>query len=201
MLKIGLTGGIGSGKSYIADLFQQKFSIPVIDADQVARQVVEPGQPALKAIVTLFGEQVLFKQGDLDRARLRQMVFTDSNKKQQLENLLHPVIFEEMKMQASLLSDADYCLLSIPLLIETGAQDFVDSVLVVDCPVETQVERVKQRDGLEPDVIEKIVKSQVSRESRLEGADHIIDNSNNPKTSLAEQVKKLHNHYLLLSHS
>ncbi len=199
MLKIGLTGGIGSGKSTIARLFNQTYDIPVIDADIIAHQLVEPGQPALELLVDSFGKQIIDTNGVLNRKTLRDMVFTDPSKKKKLENLLHPLIYQKMQSEFDQQNSA-YCLLCIPLLIETKQVAFVDRVLVIDCSVETQIERVKQRDKLTTDCILSIISTQAPREQRLKIANDIIDNSNS-NTQLAEQVKKLHNQYLLLSNS
>ena len=197
MLKIGLTGGIGSGKSTVADLFNSYFNIPVIDADIIAHQLVEPGQPTLIEIQQTFGKSILHKDGSLNRNKLRDIIFSDANSKKQLEALLHPLIYEQMQIQFNQQTSA-YSILCIPLLIETNMTDFVDRTLVIDCPIDTQIKRVTQRDRLTPARILSIINSQISRESRLSCADDIIDNSN-LNTQLAEQVKKLHNQYLILS--
>jgi dephospho-CoA kinase len=196
MLKIGLTGGIGSGKSTITALFS-RYHIPIIDADIIAHQLVEPRQPALAQIKKAFGQSIINKDESLNRDKLRETIFSDTEKKVQLEAILHPLIFQKMQ------SDFDkqtspYSILCIPLLIETKMTSFVDRILVVDCPVETQAARVKLRDQLSNERILSIISSQVSRKTRLSYANDTIDNSNSP-TQLAEQVKKLHNKYLSLS--
>ncbi len=196
MLKIGLTGGIGSGKSTVSKLFE-KLGVPVIDADVIARQIVEPGQPALNQLVQTFGNQFLTADGTLDRAKLRQLVFSDPAQKQRLEELLHPLVYRKIEEEIELLTSA-YCIICVPLLLETGMTGLVDRVLVVDCALEIQIERVKQRDRLTTEQIKSIIASQVSREERLARADDVIDNSK-PATQLAEQVKKLHNLYLMRS--
>ncbi len=196
-LKIGLTGGIGSGKSTVTELFQS-LSVPVIDADIIAHQLVEPGQAALKIISQTF-DDVLQADGSLNRAKLRSVVFADPDKKKQLEAILHPLVFQRMDEQARQL-DAPYCILSIPLLLETHSNHRVDRILVIDCSTELQHQRVKQRDNLGTEQIEQIIASQISREQRLKQADDIIDNSKSV-TELAEQVKNLHNLYLSLVNS
>ncbi len=196
-LKIGLTGGIGSGKSTVTDLFQS-LSVPVIDADIIAHQLVEPGQEALRIISQTF-DDILQPDGSLNRAKLRSVVFADPDKKKQLEAILHPLVFQRMDEQAGQL-DAPYCILSIPLLLETRSNHRVDRILVIDCPIELQHQRVKQRDNLDNEQIEQIIASQISREQRLKQADDIIDNSKSV-TELAEQVKNLHNLYLSLVNS
>ena len=196
MLKIGLTGGIGSGKSTVAKLFNTHYNIPVIDADIIARQLVEPGQPALLLIQQTFGKAIINKGGTLNRNKLRDTIFSDANKKQQLEAILHPLIYEKMQSQFDK-QTSPYSILCIPLLMETGMTNFVDRILVIDCSVNTQIKRVTQRDQLSSDRILSIINSQVSRKYRLSLADDIIDNSNSD-TQLAEQVKKLHNLYINL---
>ncbi len=194
MLKIGLTGGIGCGKSTVADLFHNLYDIPVIDADIIARQLVEPGQKALSLLQDTFGISIINADGGLDRSRLREIIYADEFKKKQLESILHPMVYQQMQNEVDRL-DAKYCLLCIPLLLETKMTRFVDRVLVIDCPVDVQIERVKARDQLSTKEILSIISSQVSREYRLSHADDIIDNSNS-NTQLAEQVKKLHNQYI-----
>ncbi len=195
-LKIGLTGGIGSGKTTVCQLFAD-YSIPIIDADIIARQLVEPGQPALDKIIKQFGPEILSDDA-LDRKKLGRIIFADPDKKKQLESILHPAIHQQLKQQAAL-QQSPYCILAIPLLLETSMENLVDRILVIDCPVELQRERVKQRDGLDDEQIDRIISSQISREERLHHADDIIDNSKS-SIELAEQVKNLHNLYLSLVH-
>ncbi|HUL12127.1 MAG TPA: dephospho-CoA kinase [Methylococcaceae bacterium] len=195
MLKIGLTGGLGCGKTTVANLFAAK-GVPVLDADQIARELVEPGQPALAAIVREFGEEFL-EAGQLNRVRLREVVFQCPERKRQLESILHPMVFDAMQRQLATLR-SDYCILCIPLLLETKQQAFVDRILVVDCPVELQYERVKNRDGLEMTEIGRIIQSQVSRQERLAAATEVIENSGHME-QLVEQVEKLHRMYRTLA--
>lgn len=198
MLKIGLTGGIGCGKSTIADCFRH-YHIPIIDADIIAQQLVEQGEPALLLIEKKFGKQILNKDHSLNREKLREIVFTNANKKKQLEALLHPLIYERMQSEFDIQKSA-YCIFCIPLIMETNMTNFVDRILVADCSMESQIERVKNRDQLSLKRILSIINSQVSRKYRLSHADDVIDNSK-PDSALAEQVKKLHNQYLLMSNS
>ncbi len=196
MLKIGLTGGIGCGKSTIAQIFTD-FNIPVLDADEIAHQLVETGQPALAQIREAFGTDIITPDGSLNRNKLRELIFSDLAQKQKLEAILHPLVYKTI--QAELEQQlAPYCIISIPLLFETGMTDLVDRVLVVDCPRETQLKRVKIRDGLSAETIQSIMDNQVSRAFRKAQADDLIDNSGTDY-GLAEQVKKLHNLYLSLS--
>ena len=197
MLKIGLTGGIGCGKSTIAQLFNSHYNIPIIDADIIARQLVEPEQPALSLIQQTFGKTILNNDGSLNRDKLRDCIFSSAVKKKQLEDILHPLIYSQMQSEFEKQTSA-YSILCIPLLMETHMTTFVDRILIIDCPVEIQIERVIRRDQLSTHQISSIIDSQVSREYRLSHADDIIDNSNS-SSQLAEQVKKLHNQYLLYS--
>ncbi len=198
MLKIGLTGGIGSGKSTATELFAS-FDVPVIDADLIAHQLSQPEQSAFQNIVQCFGKEILNIDGSLNRSKLRTIVFSEPEKKWQLESLLHPLVYAEIATQISQLNAA-YCIISIPLLVETYAINplKLNRVLVVDCPVELQIERVKNRSQLNDSEVHAIIAAQASREQRLAIADDIIDNSKSAK-HLAEQVKNLHNSYLLLS--
>lgn len=196
-LTIGLTGGIGSGKSTVAQIFAQR-GAPVIDADVVARQVVAPGSQGLQDLVAEFGREILNMDGSLDRARLRHIAFQDAKSRERLEALLHPRIWDEMRRQAASASDeAAYVILVIPLLIESGHTERVDRILVVDCPQEHQTRRAMARDHASAEEIQAIMAAQVSRQQRLEAADDIIDNSGDID-ALTSQVNRLHRAYLCL---
>ncbi|ESS72830.1 dephospho-CoA kinase CoaE [Methyloglobulus morosus KoM1] len=199
MFKVGLTGGIGCGKSTVSKLFTE-LNVPVIDADEIAHQLVEPGQPALLEIGNVFGDKVFNPDGSLDRSHLRDIIFSDPTKKQALEAILHPRIFIDMQERINRL-ESPYCIASIPLLFEIHRTQFVDRILVVDCLIERQIARVKQRNGWPDARIRSIIHSQVNREFRLNHADDVIDNSDIPYSKLAEHVKKLHNLYLSISAS
>lgn len=196
MLRIGLTGGIGSGKTTVANLFAAR-GAPVIDTDVIARELVEPGQPALAEIAARFGADLLDANGRLDRARLRERVFADTGKRQELEAILHPRIQTAMEHRAAQ-TDAPYVLLVIPLLFEAGWQDRVDRVLLVDVPENLQRARVAARDRLEPAQIDAILAAQAGREQRRAGADDIIDNSGDA-AALEPQVDVLHQRYMGLA--
>ena len=196
MLKVGLTGGIGCGKSTVARLFE-KLSVPVIDADVIAHQLVDKGHEALQQIERTFGRGVLQPDGSLDRPKLKSLIFGDSSRKKQLEAILHPLVYRAIQNQIEKLAGA-YCIVCIPLLFETEMTAFVDRILVVDCPERVQLERVKNRDHLDENLIQSIIAAQVSRTYRKSRADDLIDNSG-VASSLAEQVKNLHNLYLSLS--
>jgi len=176
MLRIGLTGGIASGKTTVSKLFGE-MGVPVIDADEISRSLVEPGQPALCAIADALGQDLINSDGSLNRERLRKRVFEDVKARRLLESLLHPRIYAAMDDAASSIKDRPYCIIAIPLLVETGEQDFVDRILLVDCPVELQRQRLAQRPGTDVSLIDKIIASQASREQRRACADDIIDNT------------------------
>lgn len=173
-LRIGLTGGIASGKTTAARCFAAR-GIPVIDADELARLVVEPGQPALEAVVREFGRCVLDAEGRLDRRGLRRTVFADPDRRRRLEQILHPAIRREMELRAAAAA-GPYVILAIPLLVEGGRATPVDRVLVVDCPPALQRERLLQRDGETPERVEAMLAAQATREQRLAAADDVIVN-------------------------
>ncbi len=195
MLKIGLTGGIGSGKSTVAGIFQQQ-GIPVIDADEIAHELVEPGKPVLEKLAAEFGPGILTHGGELDRQALRNLVFHDPRTKFRLEAIMHPAVFAEMKRQAEKIQ-APYCIFAIPLLIETDSQALVDRILVVDCPERLQIERVKERDGLDESLIKRILATQATRQERIAQAHDLIVNTGD-LSLLEKQVRDLHQNYLNL---
>jgi dephospho-CoA kinase len=193
VLKVGLTGGIGCGKSTVTALFKQ-WNAPVIDADDIAHQLVSIGQPALTAIQQQFGHHCLNVDGSLNRNVLRELVFTHPEQKQKLEAIIHPLVYQAIQAQIASLT-TPYCIISIPLLFETNKADFVNRVLVVDCPIEMQIERVQKRDNLSLERVQSIIDSQVSRAFRVAHAHDVIDNTLS-NAELAQQVEKLHNLYL-----
>lgn len=197
MFTVGLTGGIGSGKSTVADCFAAH-GVPVIDTDVIARDLTAPGGAALDVIRAAFGETVMQTDGTLDRAALRRCVFADSVARHQLEAILHPRIQQEVEQTlASLI--APYVLIVIPLLVETGSyRNVLDRVLVVDCPEALQIARVMARNGLAQDEINAILAAQAGRAERLAVADDVIVNTASPE-ALRTQVATLHQHYLALS--
>jgi dephospho-CoA kinase len=195
MLKVGLTGGIGCGKSTVANLFAAR-GVAVVDADEIARILVEPGQPALSAIVDYFGPD-LITNGRLNRAVLRQRIFSVPTDRLWLESLLHPLIYTRMQAEAQALGGS-YCLMVVPLLLESGGRAIVDRVLVVDCPADLQRRRVKSRDSLDDAAFDRIIAAQLGRNARLAVADDIIVNDGTPE-SLSVQVDRLHLTYLSMS--
>jgi dephospho-CoA kinase len=196
MLVIGVTGGIGSGKTAATNAFA-KLGIDVVDADVVARQVVEPGTPALKQIATHFGKDILRADGTLDRTALRQIVFKESNEKAWLEQLLHPLIAEETQRQLRQ-AKSRYVILVSPLLTETAQKQFCDRILVIDAPETTQLERTMQRDNNDAEQVRRIIAAQADRKQRLLYADDVIENTGT-LTQLEEQVNAMHQRYLKLA--
>jgi len=196
MMIIGLTGGIGCGKTTVTDLFQQR-SVPVVDADEIAHAVVQPNKPALASIAKSFGQQIINQAGGLDRDQLREIIFTSPEKKKILEDILHPIIFKTMYEQLDQY-DAPYGIASIPLLFEGNKPHNFARILVIDCPESVQIERVKARDQLSDKIIGSIMNSQCSRSYRLAHADDTISN-NGSLSTLENQVEKLHTSYLKMS--
>lgn len=196
MLTIGLTGGIGSGKTTVADKFAA-LGIDLVDADQLSREVVTPGSSALEEIAKHFGDTVLTPQGELDRKALRKIVFHSPEQREWLEQLLHPAIGDLIKTRLTACK-SEYCILVSPLLLETGQHELTDRILVVDVPEHIQLQRAMQRDGSDETTIRGIIDAQMSRRSRLDPADDIIDNSQ-PLENLEERIFELHNRYLQLA--
>ncbi len=196
MLTIGLTGGIGSGKSTVCDRFAA-LGAPIVDADQVAREVVLPGRPGLARIVDQFGREILSRDGTLDRSRLRARVFSDASARKALEAILHPLIREAMDRQVDQLT-APYAILAIPLLLEGGRREGIDRVLVVDADESQQIVRACRRDHQNREQIRAIIAAQCSREDRLNAADDVIYNTGDLE-QLNRQVTEMHNRYLRLA--
>lgn len=193
MFIVGLTGGIGSGKTTVSDLFAKK-GITVVDADVAARTVVEPNTPALKKISDYFGRDILHTDGTLNRAHLRQIVFSDPEKKQWLESLLHPLIGEQINKEFAE-ATSPFVLFVSPLLVESGQDAICHRVLVVDIPEHLQLERVSQRDNNTHDEVKAIINHQTSRDIRNAKADHIIVNDSD-LAALEKKVDELYNKYL-----
>jgi dephospho-CoA kinase len=195
-LLIALTGGIASGKTAVAELFA-KLGVPVLDTDQIARDVVAPGMPALGQLVAEFGPEILDADGRLDRARMRERVFGDPGQRRKLEAITHPAIRAELA-QRSAAAGGDYQVHVIPLLVETGRAEAYDRVLVVDCPEAAQIERLVARDGTSRAQAEEILSAQVSREERLNAAHDVIENTGT-LADLERFVETLHRNYALLA--
>lgn len=198
MYVVGLTGGIGSGKSAVSALFESH-GAAVVDADIAARVVVQPGQPALARIAEHFGPDILQKDGNLNRAALRKKVFSDAQERGWLEKLLHPLIFTELQRQLRA-ATGPYAILVSPLLVETGQSRLTQRILVVDAPEELQVERSMARDASSEEQIRAIMKAQASRDKRLSYADDVIVNDRSLQ-ELAQEVEDLHKKYCELAAS
>ena len=195
---VGVTGGIGSGKTAVTDRFGA-LGITVVDADLASRTVVEPGRPALAAIALHFGSTILTAEGALDRRALRDIVFSQPDERRWLEQLTHPLIAAEIDGQLRAAASA-YAILAHPLLLETGSQHRCQRVLVVDVPVETQIQRTMARDGSDRTQVEAIIAAQISRERRLAAADDVIVNDRDLE-HLDAEVTRLHERYLALAAS
>ena len=193
---VGLTGGIGCGKTTVTNHFSS-LGITIIDADDISRSITASGEPAVRNIADLFGMQILQDKNTLDRNKLRELVFNDPEKKLKLEKLLHPLIRKRMQQLASQTESA-YIIFSIPLLIETGQVKLFDRILIVDAPDEQRIKWIMQRSGLTRKEIERIFSSQTSRENRFYIADEIISNDGSLE-ELYHQVELLHHKYLRLA--
>ncbi|NOZ10657.1 MAG: dephospho-CoA kinase [Gammaproteobacteria bacterium] len=198
MIKIGLTGGIASGKTTVANLFHE-LGVPVIDADEISHRITEPGHRAYSEIITQFGDEILLSDDCIDRAKLRDKIFKDDAARSQLESILHPMIMADMLTQVAAL-DAPYCILVIPLLLEAHQHDLVDRILVIDADRKHQLARLVQRDGIDEEHGHRILAAQISRSKRLAAADDVIDNNDDP-SELATRVEELHQIYLSLAKS
>jgi dephospho-CoA kinase len=197
MLKIGLTGGIGSGKTSVSDIFSE-LGVPVIDTDVVARQLTARDGAALPGIRAAWGESVVRPDGELDRDALRRRIFADPEERRQLEAILHPLIRRQVVASLAEL-DAPYVVVVIPLLVETGNyRELLDRVLVVDCPESLQLERVRARSGLSAEEVSAIISAQADRASRIAAADDVIVNAADSRT-LRDQVLSLDAKYREIS--
>lgn len=195
-LRVGLTGGIASGKSLVADLFAAR-GVPVIDTDVIAREVVEPGQPALAEIAREFGNEVIDAEGRLDRRKLRDLVFRDDKRRKTLEQILHPRIREVAEERARTAGGA-YQVIVVPLLAESPMRASMDRILVVDCSEQTQLERLQRRDSESEAQARRMIAAQATRGERLAIADDVIDNDGSLEQT-ERQVERLHRKYLDLA--
>jgi dephospho-CoA kinase len=195
-LRIGLTGGIASGKSTVAQRFTG-LGVPVIDADVAARAVVAPGTPGLARVIERFGPGVLAENGELDRRALRDLIFSNPGARRDLESILHPLIRADMERSADQ-AVGPYIVMAIPLLIEGGPSDRVDRILVVDVDEALQLQRVMERDGCTSEQAHAILASQTGRSARLAAADDVLQNAGTV-TDLRQAVDRLHERYLRLA--
>jgi dephospho-CoA kinase len=196
MLTIGLTGGIGCGKTTVAQYFQT-LGITVIDADTIARELVAPNTPAYTAIFHHFGNDILLDSGELDRKKLRTIIFADAEQRKWLEQLLHPLILQEIYQRKKAVT-APYCVLMIPLLLEKNVYHDIDRILVIDADQDLQIARVQQRDQLSLEQINAILATQLAQQERLKLADDVIVN-NDKLSRLHKQIEQLHQRYLHLA--
>lgn len=194
---VGLTGGIASGKTTVANLFKESYGIDIVDADIIAREVVEPGTEGLIAIEQHFGRQILMADGSLNRKALREQVFSHSADKEWLNNLLHPMIHQRMLTKLGQ-AKSPYVLLVAPLLIENNLQSMVNRILVIDTDIEMQIQRTMERDSVSRAQAETILTSQVDRADRLKNADDVVLNSME-REKLLPQITELHQKYLAIS--
>ncbi|MBW2940198.1 dephospho-CoA kinase [Zhongshania aquimaris] len=195
-LIVGLTGGIGSGKTAVSDRFA-KLGIGIVDADVIAREVVEPGTEALAKIASHFGNDLIQEDGQLNRAALRQTIFADANAKTWLESLLHPLIADETLKQLDGIQST-YGIYVSPLLVESNQQSFCQRLVVVDVPESVQLTRTMTRDSNEQEQVERIIASQATRDERLSAATDVIDNTSG-FTDLDRQITRLHQQFLELA--
>ena len=195
-LRIGLTGGIASGKSTVADFFAD-LGVPVIDTDVIARKVVAKGAPALDQIRDAFGDTVFDDDGKLDRQAMRNLVFSDAGKRRQLEDILHPLIRDAVVMQVGAVN-APYMIIVVPLLVESPMKDFMDRVLVVDCSEDVQLSRLQMRDAEDEELARRMIAAQASRDERLGIADDVVVNDAD-REETRTTVAALHQAYLEMS--
>lgn len=195
-LVVGLTGGIASGKSVVASSFE-RLGVDVIDADQIAREIVEPGQPALEEIRRRFGSEAIDGEGRLRRRHMRELIFDDEQARRDLEAIMHPRIREALA-EKSRAAQSEYCILVVPLLIKSGMSDLVDRILVVDAPESVQVERLTSRDNIDETLARKMIAAQDTRSLRLEAADDVLVNTG-PYKDIADLAAALHSGYSRLA--
>ena len=198
MLTIGLTGGIASGKTTISNLFS-KLNAPIVDTDLISRSLLDLGQSGYQMVVEHFGNEILLDEQLIDRRKLRHLIFNNEVEKSWLETAMHPIIFQQTQRQIEQYEDADYVLVVIPLLFETDFQTLVNRILVIDCNSDNQIERLIARDNIDLKLAKQMLAQQWSNEARLNLADDVIHNNNDPNTSITEQVAKLHQKYVSLA--
>ena len=197
MFIIGMTGGIGSGKSEALKIFES-LNIKVIDLDNIAKEITDTSHQAIQEIKLVFGDAIFDKDNRLDRKKLREIIFSEKDQKINLEKILHPKILEEVMKRLNVLSNESYVVIDIPLLFETNQYtSLISRSLVIDCKVDDQIERVKKRDGIDTSVIQSIIEQQVGRNYRIERADDVVVNDGSIE-KLEESIKVLHKKYLNL---
>lgn len=195
---VALSGGIASGKTTVTNLFAQ-LGVPIIDADLIARQVVGKGSIALEQIAQHFGKQILLTTGELDRSKLRNIIFNNAQERIWLNNYLHPLIADETQRQIAK-QQSPYIIWSVPLLIENNLHNYADRILIIDTDYQTQLERLQKRDNIDENLAKNMLSSQKSNKERVSFADDIIVN-NGQLSALSSQVEQLHHKYLIQSHN
>jgi dephospho-CoA kinase len=198
MLIVGLTGGIGSGKTTISDLFSS-FGVPIIDTDLISHNLLELDQSGYKKVVEHFGDKLLQRDRQIDRRNLRRIVFNDETEKHWLEAMLHPIIYQHTQQQIKQYKASDYVIVVIPLLFEAEFQALVNRILVIDCSPQTQIKRLTARDRIDLKLARMMLAQQWTNEARLNQADDVIHNDEDDKISLDQQVANLHHKFLLLA--
>ena len=198
MLTIGLTGGIASGKTTVSNLFS-KLNVPIVDTDLISRDLLDPEQPGYQMVVEHFGKQILLDEQLIDRRKLRHLIFNSEVEKSWLETALHPIIYQQTQQKIEQYKEANYVLVVIPLLFEADFQTLVNRILVIDCNSDNQIKRLIARDNIDLKLAKQMLAQQWSNEARLNLADDVIDNNNDPETSMTEQVAKLHQKYVSLA--
>jgi len=196
MFRVGLTGGIASGKSTISQLFAE-LNIPVIDTDVISHQLMQKGQQAYQETLLHFGPHILNQDDSINRVLLRQIIFSEPAQKTWLENLLHPLIRARTEQQIASYKQADYVLVVVPLMFETGFNRFLDHIIAIDCPPPTQLERLIQRDRIQPELAQKMLDAQLDNQQRLQLADSCINNQDN--LNRKQDVLDLHSRLLVLA--
>lgn len=197
MLRVGLTGGIGSGKSTVAEIFSE-LGITVIDADQIAHQLTQSNTECFNEIIQLFGKEYIAENGELNRKKIAESIFSEPSKKIALENILHPKIKQRMIQEAEKVKHGSYIIFSLPLLFESNFTDLIDKSVVIDADDEVRIERIKRRDGRTEEQIRQIMKHQIDRITRLQKADDVLYN-NGDIDSLRDSVTHLHQKYLKIT--
>ena len=198
MLKIGLTGGIGSGKSTVTKMFSN-LGVTTIDADIIAHQLTHVGSDSFKEIKQLLGEEFIKNKGELDRKKIAQVIFSDTSKKTAIEKILHPRIRQRLLQEIEQLKNNDYIILAIPLLFESNFTDLVDRIIVIDADDNIRIKRTQQRDSRTEKQIRNIMNHQIDRQHRLQQADDILSNNGNIE-DLSDAVTRLHQKYMTMAH-
>lgn len=199
MLTVGLTGGIASGKTTVSNLFAE-LGVPIIDADVLSRNLLDPGEKAYSQVIQHFGESIVAEDQRIDRKRLRQLIFTQPEEKHWIETMLHPLIYQRGHQAIQKHASAAYLLLVVPLLFESNFQTLVDRICVVSCPAEIQLERLVKRDQIEAELAGRMIAQQLSNQQRVARAHDVIDNKDD-QADLGGQVDALHQKYLDLSNA